>query len=131
MIEEGVEVITIYDSDDEYEYECFWFPIDENARFKIVDRDIINYLVNTRNSQAIRIYLYLLNKFQWKKDYIFTIQEIKEALGYAASTKSCDTLIKNVLASFKAEGIIRYEKVIQEKEIGTLNEYKVIPVERM
>lgn len=68
----------------------------------------MKYLVNTRNSQAIRIYLYLLNKYQWKKEYIFTIQEIKEALGYATSTKTCEELIRDCLASFKAEGLIKF-----------------------
>ena len=91
--------------------ECYWFPYDEDGRYKIVERDVIEYLVHTRNAHAIRIYLYLLSKYQWKPGYIFTIQELKEALGYAESTKSCDALIRNVLASFKAEGLIRFSVV--------------------
>ena len=74
--------------------------------------------------------MYLLSKYQWKKDYIFTIQELKEALGYAATTKSCDALIKNVLASFKAEGIIKYEKIYEQVDVD-INGSNVINVERM
>lgn len=129
LLDEGVEVITM--NGKEYDYECFWFPYDYDGTFKIVDKDVIEYLVHTRNGQAIRIYLYLLNKYQWKKDYVFTIQEIKEALGYSATTKTVDTLIKNVLASFKAEGVIKYEKFYEEVDIGGLNDCKIIPVERM
>jgi hypothetical protein len=131
LLDEGIEVITV--NGKEYEYECFWFPYDEDGLYKIVDKDVIKYLVYTRNAHAIRIYLYLLNKYQWKKDsgdYIFTIQELKEALGYAATTKSCDELIKCVLASFKAEGIIAYEKFVDEVEIS-INDCKVIHVEKM
>jgi hypothetical protein len=73
----------------------------------------------------------LLNKHQWKKGYVFTLQELKDALGYAESTKSCDALIKNVLASFKAEGIIKYEKITEEVDVGGLNDTKIINVERM
>lgn len=129
LLDEGIERIEI--NGKQYDYECFWFPYDYDGAYKIIDKEIINYLVNTRNSHAIRIYLYLLNKYQWKKNYLFTIQELREALGYAASTQSCDTLIKNVLASFKAEGIIKYERHIDEKDVGGLNDTKIVPVERM
>ena len=109
LLEEGFEIVE--QNGKEYEYECFWFPCDYNGRYKLIEQDVVKYLVNTRNAQAIRIYLYLLNKYQWKTGYIFTIQEIKEALGYAPSTKSCDELIRDCLASFKAEGLVRFTVV--------------------
>lgn len=109
LLDEGVEVIS--KNGKEYEYEVFWFPYDYDGNYKLIDQDVVKYLVNTRNSQAIRIYLFLLNKFQWKNNYVFTIQEIKNALGYAESTKSCDALIRDCLASFKAEGLIRFETI--------------------
>lgn len=109
LLEEGIEVVEA--NGKEYEYECYWFPYDYNGTYKIIEQDIVKYLVNTRNAQGIRIYLYLLNKFQWKPGYIFTIQEIKEALGYAATTKTCDELIRDCLASFKAEGLIKFTVV--------------------
>ena len=109
LLDEGIEVVEV--NGKEYDYECFWFPYDTNGKYKLIDQDLVKYLVNTRNSQGIRIYLYLLNKFQWKKDYIFTVQEIKEALGYASTTKTCDELIRDCLASFKAEGLIKFSVV--------------------
>ena len=128
LLDEGIEVITV--NGVEYEYECFWFPYDENGNYKIIDKKIVKHLVYTRNAHAIRVYLYLLNKYQWKKDYVFTIQELKNALGYAETTKSCDELIKAILASFKAEKLIIYEKFIEEVEISR-NDCKVIHVEKM
>lgn len=128
LIDQGIE--RIESNGQTYDYECFWFPYDEDGLYKIVDKDVVEYLVHTRNAHAIRVYLYLLTKYQWKKDYIFTIQELKEALGYAATTKSCDALIKNVLASFKAEGIIKYEKIYEQVDID-VNGSNVINVERM
>lgn len=128
LIDQGIERIET--NGQTYDYECYWFPYDENGLYKIVDKDVVEYLVHTRNAHAIRVYLYLLSKYQWKKDYIFTLQELKEAIGYAASTKSCDTLIKNVLASFKAEGIIKYEKIHEQIDID-VNGSNVINVERM
>lgn len=129
LIDQGIEEVEI--KGQTYDYECYWFPYDESGKYKIIDRDVVAYLVHTRNAHAIRIYLYLLNKYQWKHDYVFTIQELKQMLGYAASTKTCDELIRNVLASFNAEGIIKYEKIRAEVEVGGLNDCKVIHTERM
>lgn len=99
----------------EIEYECFWFPCDKSQSYKLVNRDFIKYLVDTRNAHTIRIYLYLLNKYQWKQElkekYIFTKKEIKIALGYAETSKSMEESIGNVLKSLAREEIIKYRKV--------------------
>lgn len=120
LLDEGVE--TIVENGKEYDYPCFWFPYNPTEKYKLVDKEIIQYLVNTRNAQAIRIYLYLLNKFQWKKGYIFTQDEIREALGYAPTTMSCYPLIRDCLASFKAEGLIKFTVV--EMPIETSNDMR-------
>lgn len=124
LIDEGIEEVEVNGT--VYEYPCFWFPYKPDEHYRIVDSEIIRYLVDTRNAQCIRVYLYILNKYQWKSDYLFTIKEIKEALGYANSTKTAEEIIKNILASFNKEGIIRYEKVYQQKEVAG----KVIPIEK-
>lgn len=115
MIEEGLieEGVAIGKTDKkDYEYDSYRFPAAEKEKnFKIIDCELVRYLVDTRNSQAIRIFLYLLSKYQWKKDYIFTRDEIREALGYSPSTTSCYSLINNCLASFKAEGLIDFDVV--------------------
>ena len=107
---------------------CYFFPYDYYGTFKIIDKEMVSYLVASRNAHAIRIYLYLLNCSTYKADYIFTIREIKAALGYAESTKSADKLIGYVLESFQKEGVIKYIKEWQESfdESG-----KVSKTERM
>lgn len=89
------------------------FPNQAYKRYKIISNDLLLYLVCTRNSLAVRIYTYLLDKYEWKKRegeyYDFTIKELKKAFGYSASTKTCGELIKLNLLSLKREGIIDYE----------------------
>lgn len=133
LLDEGIEITKVMKQNKEYEYEveCFWFPYDYDGIYKMVDKEILEYLVNTRSTQSIRVYLYLLNKYQWKKGYVFTIQELKEALGFASSTKSCDKMLKDILASFNKEGIIKYEKIYEETDIGGANDCHYIQVERM
>ena len=75
----------------------------------------------------MRIFLYLYNKFAWKgSEYIFTAEEIKKALGYAASTKSADGLIKATLESLKAEGLIDFQEITQYSEVAG----RMVPVKR-
>lgn len=119
LLDEGIEIVE--SNGKQYEYPCYWFPYSNNGKYKVIDQDLVKYLVNTRNSQGIRIYLYLLNKFQWKKDYVFTQEEIRDALGYAPTTTSCLGLVRDCLASFKAEGLIDFtvEKMPVEANDGT------------
>lgn len=92
---------------------CYIFPNQNYKRYKLINNDLLLYIVCTRNNLAVRIYTYLLDKYEWKKRehdyYDFTIKELKQACGYAATTKTCDELIKINLLSLKREGIIDYE----------------------
>ena len=93
---------------DEHEYPCYTFPYDYDGVYKVINLDMLKYLVNTRNNHAIRIYLYLLNCSTMKESYIFTYKEIKKALGYSENTDN--DCIRYVLQSFHREGVIKYHK---------------------
>lgn len=62
----------------------------------------------------MRTYVYLLNKYLWKKDqedtFVFTNRTIMDALGYATENKNSliSKTISNILKSLKREGIIDY-----------------------
>lgn len=92
----------------------YYFPHDYNYPYKDVEKDLLEYLLNTRNAHCIKIYLYLRNKYEWKKkdneDYIFTQKELRiSALGYAATNKDHDSMVKDILDSFIREGMIEVE----------------------
>lgn len=125
LLDEGVEVVE--QNGKEYEYSCYWFPYDTNGKYKLLEKDMVRYLVDTRNGQTIRVYLYLLNKYEWKKDYCFTLVEIQKALGYSASTDS--TSISNIVKSLAREGIIEYEEDYEYIEKNC--EIHKIPIKRL
>ena len=111
----------------ETQHSIYVFPYDEDGSFKWVNKKLLEYLVYTRNTQGVRIFLYLYNKFAWKgSEYVFTAEEIKVALGYAKSTKSADSLIKATLESLRAEGLIDFEEITQYNEVNG----KMMPVKR-
>lgn len=138
LVEEDVLIIEKadkYGKTTVYNYEVYRFPYDYDSNYEIIPQKMLRYLVDTRNAHAIRIYIYLLNKYKWKLQeqeyYKFTIRELKGALGYADTTKTIDATIRNILESFAREGVIKYKVIKENVSIGGINEYKVIPVERM
>ena len=138
LVEEGILAIDRIDKSGKvttYNYEVYRFPYDYDSNYEIIPQKIVRYLVDTRNSHAIRIYIYLLNKYKWKQQtqeqYKFTIRELKAALGYSDTTKTIDSTIKNILESFAREGMIKYQVIKESVDIGGINDVKVVPVERM
>lgn len=119
LLDEGIEIVET--DKGEYEYPCYWFPCNA-TKYKLIEKDLVSYLVDTRNAQSIKVYLYLRNKFEWKPNYLFTIKEIQQALGYSADTDSARVLVGHILDSFQREGMIRVENVNEYdyKDDGTL-----------
>ena len=106
MVEEVVE-------DNKYIYSL---PYVGN-RYQIIDWNMLEYLLNTRNHNSIRLYVYLLNKYLWKQDkeenYCFTIAELAEAIGYQSKQTSTNRMIEDILNSFYLEGVIKWREVIE------------------
>lgn len=111
LIDEGIEVLNGKD------IKVFYFPPVE-GRFETIEQDMVRFLVNTGNKFSIKIYIYLLNKYKWKRKtnekYLFTIEELRLALGFAETTQSSDYLIKDILHLFKLAGLIDYQVVAVE-----------------
>lgn len=112
LLDEGVE--------GEKDIPCFWFPLN-TTHFKKIDKEMLKYLIYTRNAQAIKVYLYMRNKYEWKSGYTFTIKEIQEALGYSRETPSAREMVGMIIDSFCREGVMKLEKVIDYdyKDDGT------------
>ena len=101
--------------------DCYLFPYDEKGKYKLVEKDMLEYLIDTRSPNAIRVYLFLLDKFDWKaktkEHYKFTIKEMRMAFGYSENSKLADTTFTNIVESLAREGIISYQEVY-DKSMG-------------
>ena len=100
------------------------------GRYQLVNYDILWYLLQTRSKIAIKVYVYLLNKYLWKQqtheNYIFTIDELSIAMGYAASSTTVQPMVSVLLDSFAREGLLKWREVVDTKEING----KMVPVTR-
>lgn len=91
------------------------FPQNTIDRYQMIDDDFMWYITQTRRSGALKLYLYLANKWIWKKKqgelYSFTAGELALALGYSTASARQGTIINMIntlLESFKREGAIDY-----------------------
>lgn len=121
LIDKGlIKEKKIYVGANKTEYECFTFPYDEKEKYQLINNEMLWYIVSTRNKQAVRVYIYLLNKYLWKAQtgeaYEFSNKEIMGALGY--STKGnyalASSMVTNILESFSREGVINYVEYYEE-----------------
>ncbi|MCQ2388032.1 MAG: hypothetical protein MJ066_06295 [Clostridia bacterium] len=89
------------------------FLYNENNRYQFIQREMVYYLISTRNRNCLRIYTYLLNKLIWKKQngfpyYEFTLNELRTILHYD-SKRTPDKALRHIIESFYREGLIDYE----------------------
>lgn len=96
------------------DYICYLFPYDYGEIYKLIDKELLKFIVNTGNAFSIQVYLHLLNCSNLKKDYHFTLKELCEAFGYSKDSQIARNIIKDCLISFKNNGIIDYEEVTVE-----------------
>lgn len=89
------------------------FPYNYNERYQLIDLEMLWYVVSTRNRQAVKVYIQLLNWYLWKdnKDeyFVFTNKDIMKVLGYSVDNKLASSAVSNILESFAREGVIKYE----------------------
>lgn len=104
---------------DGHSYPSYGIVVNYEANYKVIDREWLYYLIGTRSNQALKVYFFLLDRYEWKlkeEDYYdFTIKEIMLFMGYSGSRNpAVEKLINNILDSFQREGIINFEEFYDE-----------------
>lgn len=87
-----------------------------HGQYYVVPCDILWYLIHTASKHVIQIYVYLADKYIYKKKndrlYEFTLKELAEALGYNTNNYQSYTneVIKTCLTALAKQGIISAHK---------------------
>ena len=96
---------------------------------------MLYYVVSTRNKFAVKIYLYLLDKYLWKLQeqeyYSFTVRELCEMMGYSGRCQSAEKLVGNVLESFSREGVIEFKGYYETMPAGSGMREIAVPKKRL
>lgn len=93
--------------------------------FQYVPMETLRILINTVNFNTIKVYAYLLDKYEWKKKtkekYIFTLKELAESIGY--SDQRGTPIVKDIIFVLSKIGLIEYKQTYNNE----LKEH-VIPI---
>ena len=109
----------------------YTFPYNTDSIYKLIPIETLRYLVDTANPSVVSIYVYLLNKWEWKGNkYIFTEAElIKNCLGVTSTSNSRDYIrVNNVLTCLVNNGLIEYKKVYSKKNGVPIKKKKLLKV---
>lgn len=113
----------------------YTFPYNEGELYQIIDWEMLYYVVSTRNKFAVKIYLYLLDKYLWKLQeqeyYSFTVRELCEMMGYSGRCQSAEKLVGNVLESFSREGVIEFKGYYETMPAGSGMREIAVPKKRL
>lgn len=92
---------------------CYVIPQETKGKYQIIYDEMLYYLISTRTTDCIKIYLYLKNKYDWKQKtneyYSFTNAEILSAIGYSNNYDGiASARIQCILESLMREGVIKW-----------------------
>ncbi len=112
------------------ETDVYILPFNDKNLYRIIPLDTLRFLIDTANANVIKIYVYLLYKFNFGKcvGYEFTQKELLEALKIKSHHERDRNMIKNILVCLKNNGLIEYEqkwKINEKSSIGT-TKYNVL-----
>lgn len=118
--------------------DAYELPYDKQQLYKLIPIDTLIYILSIGSQNLIKIYVYLLNKYQWKAQtndtYRFTYKElIQECLGLKSVTNSRDyTIVRNCLDALIKLKLIElgldYDRVGDNGQLTTY--FKLLNVEK-
>ena len=105
----------------------YYFPTGDI--YKIINKEMLYYLISTRNKCAVKVYLFLLNWYQKKAEkneyFTFTNKDIIRALGYSETSWVASSSISNIIDDLNKRGII---ETADYTELFTTPEGKEVPM---
>lgn len=113
---------------------CFCFPYNEKEHFQMVVAKMLYYLAVVGNKNLIKVYVYLLDGYQWKlrenAEFTFTAKDIMIALGYSPSINSevCKQIYCLLDALVKL-GFVRYRDEWQHEPNSKISATKRLVLE--
>ena len=114
------------------EIKVYVLPYNKESLYKLIPLDTLKFLVDTVTTSVVVTYVYLLNKWEWKRgNYIFTSEElIKNCLGIKSAHTRDYERINNVLTCLVNNGLIDYEDIYIKKNGVAIPKKKLVMVSK-
>ena len=107
-------------SEDKSKYELIAL---ETSLAMLVPQSTLEVLVAALNDNAISVYVYLFNRYyaNRKKEFRFSYDELKNAVGIASNSNGNNYIITGILFILSRIGLLDYRTVTVVKENRTVN----------
>lgn len=113
---------------------CYYLPENKNEKFMLIPITTLDFLITVSRVNVIKIYLYLLDKYEWKhrsKDtYVFTKKELIQAIGLNPNYSPAYTEINYILTCLKNNDLIDYEEFYYNGNVPNIRLVNVSTVVR-
>lgn len=76
--------------------------------FLMIPLHTLQFLNDTIKEQVIKVYIYLGQRWKFKKDYVFTVKEVGQHIGVKVDN---DSRINNALLCLESIGLIKVENI--------------------
>lgn len=89
-----------------------YFLSQKFERYKLIPLDTLRILLNATNNNTIKVYVYLLDRYEYKaltkEKYNFTLKELCGAIGYSEDRGR--EIVKDILFVLQKLGLIEYRE---------------------
>lgn len=104
-----------------------YFEIPEfGRRYFLIPEATLRFLVNTGNSDVIKIYAHLGALWNYNKEVSFTQRQLLRVLGYAENKDSNHKKIEDILCSLVNNGLIKFTtRQIGQNKVRFLTEFSL------
>lgn len=92
--------------------------------FKLIPMQTLEFLMNTKRNNIVKIYATLLNWYKFKRGYRFTQEELANAIGYTSKCKNVE--IQEILWLLKHCGLIQFTHTKVMTSSGKATYYYVL-----
>ena len=107
------------------EYELITFPTQDAF---LIELETLRILTNALNQNSINIYVYLLNRYvaNQEQSYIFTLNQLKDYIGFSTNTRTNNSTITDILQVLQKLGLLAYSvENIRDSEGKYLTQYSL------
>ncbi len=115
--------------------DVYYLPYNFEELYQLVPTLTIDYLLKVKSHYCCKIYIYLLDKFQWKTAengvYRFTKKEINEAIGLSVTNQSNNNTVDYCLNSLHNEGLLDYREILvpnPKSAVGVVHYFEIVAV---
>ena len=100
--------------------------------FFMIPLETLQFLNDTLKEQVIKIYIYLGQRWKYKPNYVFTLEEISQHIGFKINNHSrYYTMLNNALTCLQNNGLIDYIEFYENnKPRKRLTGFSLTPIKR-